>query len=340
MSHIPKLIKQMQRRRRTPLEQAKYLNAWIYGSLALSIKDRSGEGIDATLEQLNGACGHRDNLMREVADIMGWPTRRVGFHDVPIQIAHVGTEIFVENKWRFFDPTFGMYISTPDKPEEPISIQKARKLYPHIIVQRTQQAAFAGKWLKKADMKASPFEEEVLLHPLGGWPLARIAETYFLSAVTLEIPDWPHVSEMVLPLKPGEVFEFSEQDLAANHIELPYGKTYIAYAHILGRCWGRGPDVTKRFSFLLNDPVKITLTLQLRHVPLENVYASMRQAVSDFGPDAMTIEKDIGENTITWSFQATPPMTTLNLDVTQGNSAVIENMVIKAEAIPTATETS
>lgn len=332
MADVTKIIKQMSKWRRSELDKALYLNAWIYGSLALSIKNRTNDTTDVSLEQLNGACGHRDNLFREVAEAAGWKSRRVGFHDVPIQIAHVGTEVFVDGKWRFFDPTFGMYITSADDHQDILSIQEARYKYPHVKVHRTNQAPFAGKWLKKVDMASTVFDDQILMHPLGDWALAKIDGTYFLSSLTLEIEDWKHVSEFILPVHEGCEFTYTEEQLGSGHIEMPYGKSYVAYAQIIGKYWGRGPNITKRFSLLTDTDLDVTLRLQLRHVPLENVYASMRQALSDYTLDAMNIEKSIDGKEVSWTFKATVPMTKFNIDVSEGYSAVIENMSISAKS--------
>lgn len=330
MSKLEKLVKRIKRVRGSDLNKVRYLNAWIYGSLALSVKNRTSDSVDDSFEQLNGACGHRDNMFREAAEALGWKSRRIGFHEVPIQLAHVATEVFVDGKWRFFDSTFGIYLADPGDPDNILSIEEARFNYPNVSAFQTNQAPYKGAWLSDVDLSVTQLSEPAIMHPFGDWVLAKIDETYFLSSLVIEIPEWQYISEMTVPLSPGDRLEFDEAQLASNHLDFPYGKTYIAYAHTLGKYWGRGPDIAKRISILTDTTMRVCVSLQTRHAPLQNIYANMRQAVSDYELDAMVIDKIIENQTITWTFQATAPMTVLNIRVSQGYSAVIEKFVIEA----------
>ncbi|MBL4854246.1 MAG: transglutaminase domain-containing protein [Robiginitomaculum sp.] len=333
MTTLEKIAKKISGHRGSKLDKARYLNAWIYGSLALSVKDREDDSVAQTLKHMNGSCGHRDNLFREVATLLGWKSRRVGFHEVPIQLAHVGTEVRINGKWHFFDPTFGIYLATIEAPEAVLSIEDARKSYPNVKVFYTNQPPYLGKSLRKADKTYTPLTEDILIHPSGDWPLASIDGTYFLSKLIIEAEGKHYISEITIPIQQGDVFTFDEEALAKGHLAFNYGETYVGYAQILGKYWGRGPIVSKRISFLTTSPLNMHISMQLRHAPMENVYANMRHTTSNYELKATQITKNTQDNIISWEFIITPPMTIFNVRVSHDDSAVIENLTIRATAL-------
>ncbi|PHS38108.1 MAG: hypothetical protein COA91_08870 [Robiginitomaculum sp.] len=330
MTTLEKITKKISRHRGSHLAKAIYLNSWIYGSLALSVKDRDDDSVEQTLKHMNGSCGHRDNLFREIASLLGWKSRRVGFHEVPIQLAHVGTEVCIKGKWHFFDPTFGIYLATAEAPEAVLSIEDARQAYPNVKAFYTNQQPYLGKVLRKADKTYTPLVEDILIHPRGDWPLASIDGTYFLSKLVLESAGKHYMSEITTPIQAGDEFTFDEQALSKGHLAFDYGETYVGYAHILGKYWGRGPVVSKRISLLTNKPLRIKISMQLRHVPMENIYANMRHTTSNYKLEATQITKIIQDNMVSWEFVITPPMTIFNIRVSHDSSAVIESLEIRA----------
>jgi len=338
MTNIQNIVNKISRMRGKDIDKALFLNSWVYGSLALSVKDRTSDSTAETMRKLNGACGHRDNLFREVAEALGWKSRRIGFHDVPIQIAHVGTEVFIDGGWRFFDPTFGVYMAPIGNKKEILSIEQARNLYPDVMIMQASQQPYLGKWLLMVDRSYKPVKANILHHPYGDWPLGQIDATYFLSKLILETEDWHYTSQFVITSRPGQDLHFDETDLIKNHLSFPYGESYVGYAHILGKYWGRGPVITKRFLFITDAVVRVRISMRVRHVQPENIHASMRLTVSDYSLEGMAVEKEIQEGLITWSFTAAPPMTAIKIRTSHGESAVIETLDIRIEERPDSVE--
>jgi len=330
MAEIKNIVNKILRMRGKDVDKALFLNSWIYGSLALSVKDRESDGTDETINKLNGACGHRDYLFRQVAEEVGWKSRRVGFHDVPVQLAHVATEVYIDGDWRFFDSTFGVYLTSLDEKKDILSIQRARQLYPNVQVMQASQKPYLGKWLLMVDRSYKPVKGQVFNHPYGDWQLGEIDATYFLSQLILETEDWHYNSQFAITLKAGESLQFDEAELSKNHLPFPYGESYVGYAALLGKYWGRGPVIEKRFAFIADTALRAEISMKMRHIQPENVHASMRLTVSDFSANAMAITKKAQDDLVSWSFMVHPPMTTIRIQASHGESAVIELLSIKA----------
>jgi len=329
----------IRRVRGTDVDRAVYLNAWIYGSLALSVKGRLDDSVDVTLEMMNGSCGHRDNLFRDISTCLGWKSRRVAFHNVPVQLAHVGTEVFVDGRWRFFDPTFGIHLVSATDQSNVLSILQARQNFPDVKVMRTLQPPYLGKSIRSAKRTQEQLQDDVLIHPLGDWPLGTIEGTYFLSSLVLEIDDSVYESEITIVASSDKHVLFDEAKLSTSHLDFGYGESYVGYAHILGKYWGRGPVVSKRITFLTQEPLVVTVAMSLRHILPEHVHASIRHAASNFDLESMRIGKRIDEQEVSWKFTISPPMTAMFINAGHDKSAVIQSFEVKIDTPASTSET-
>lgn len=56
-----------------------------------------------------GACGDFSNVLVALAAVSGIKGRVITLANYPERLGHVVTEIFIDGKWRLFDPTYGLY---------------------------------------------------------------------------------------------------------------------------------------------------------------------------------------------------------------------------------------
>lgn len=111
------------------------MNAWIFASLGPG--NPTPSSVEEAVATLEGQCGWRDLILQDVFDAIGIEGRRVGFYDVPFQGSHAATELFINGKWMFFDPTFGTYFEGPDG-GGPLSYAEARALGPDVVIKRSE----------------------------------------------------------------------------------------------------------------------------------------------------------------------------------------------------------
>ena len=79
--------------------------------------------------------GERTNLMQHFARFLNLQSRIVNFYNVPVQVGHTAIEIFIDDEWRFFDPSFGIYFTLVNS-NIPIALSTARELYPNVLVKK------------------------------------------------------------------------------------------------------------------------------------------------------------------------------------------------------------
>lgn len=330
MDDLDKLAAQVKRIRGPQVLQGLYLNAWLYGSLELSIKDRNGSSTIESLEKLNGACGHRDMTFREVGERLGWKSRRIGFHNVPIQVAHVGTEVWLDNDWRFFDPTFGIFLTPKGEPRQPISLRAARNDYPEIEIRRTRTAPFQKKWLRSVSPDSEVITDGLLNHPLGDWPIVRPLETYILSDAVPEDEHGRFVSEFTVRLRDNTCVDLDEETLGGAHIDLGDGLAYIAYANTLGLSHGLGPVTRFRINLISDTQRNVKVSLKARYVRPQSLAVTLGHVAIDYGVDAMTQHRsEEADGTVSWEFSARPPMSVLEIRTLNHAPAKVEKFKIE-----------
>lgn len=329
MNPLDELTKQVQKLRGPEVLKGVFLNAWIYGSLSLSVKDRNSESSEESLDKLNGACGHRDILFRAICDRLNLKSRRIGFHNIPIQIAHVGTEVWIDGEWRFFDPTFGTFIAAIAEPNIPISLDDARKRFPDVEIRRTKTPAYQGKWLRSVSPNSEVLPRGTMNHATGGWPILKPYESYLYSDIVPEDETGTFVSEMAVPVTETTQIELSETDLQKSHLDLGYGQTYVAYANTLGLSHGRGPLTSLSIDLRPDAEREVQVSLKTRYAPLDRIVGGVRHTVLDFSEAALTVDRTESEDGwIHWRFPVRPEGSTFKISTLGEVSAIIENLVI------------
>lgn len=129
-----------------PLELAKILTAWQWAALL-----PGGYGTPPVVPQdvptvLNASCGWREWLTTTLFDEIGIQERQVNFYDVPFQGGHTCLELYIDNKWMFFDPTFGIYFESKNG-GDPLSIEEARANWPDIVVKQCAMPGWQGDFV-------------------------------------------------------------------------------------------------------------------------------------------------------------------------------------------------
>jgi hypothetical protein len=113
-----------------PLSLAKILTAWEWASLL-----PGGHGTTPTKPQdvptvLNASCGWR---------VDDRPVRRNRCQGAASKLlrraegGHTCLELYINGKWMFFDPTFGIYFESKNG-GDPLSIEEARADWPDVVV--------------------------------------------------------------------------------------------------------------------------------------------------------------------------------------------------------------
>lgn len=330
MDALDKLAEQVRKIRGPDVLKGIYLNAWLYGSLSLSVKNRESDTSLESLIKLNGACGHRDIVFRDLCGRLGWKSRRIGFHNIPIQVAHVGTEVWIDGEWRFFDPTFGIFISEEGSPKVPISLEKARAKYPKVEIRRTTTPAYQGKWLKSVSPNTTILGQETLSHALGDWPILKPYHTYLIGDLVPEDETGRFMSEIFVPLNKTTQIDLNEEDLGQGHIDIGYGKIYVAYANTLGLSLGRGPVTSLRLNFVAESDESVLVALKTRYTSPDSIFAQIGHSVVDYNEEAMTAIREVQDDgAIHWRFPVRTPGSTLTISTLGNVSAIIEALHIK-----------
>jgi hypothetical protein len=269
------LQRELRAETRDRMEMALLLNAWVYGSIGANGAARNDPFAEETLRVLHGACGHRSLLVRSVFEGNDAQVRRVSFFDIPVQVGHAAPELFIDGAWRFFDPTFGLFFSTEEAPSVPLSIDEARARYPHIQIMRADVEAWQQERLSMSDLLTSlnagslytviPLNEATnTLHP--EVPV-DVVQTYFSSKMARYEKTDHFQQPIFVDLSRSEkgnlgTVDKSFADLSSAFHETSYGSFYHPFLSFIGTYQpGAGPNVSHRFSFLADEPRKVTLTI-------------------------------------------------------------------------------
>lgn len=137
-----------------PINAAKVLTAWQWASLL-----PGGHGTPPTVPQdvptvLNASCGWREWFTAVLFDEIGIRERQVNFYDVPFQGGHTALELYINNEWMFFDPTFGIYFEST-KGGTPLSIEEARAGWPNVVVKQCSLEGWQGAFVNPYSINAT-----------------------------------------------------------------------------------------------------------------------------------------------------------------------------------------
>jgi Ca2+-binding RTX toxin-like protein len=130
-----------------PIQAAKIILAWEWSALLPGGGGATPTSAEEVVSLLKGECGLRDILLRQLFSEIGIQSRRVNFSDVPFQINHSASELFINGKWMFFDASMGVYFESKQG-GDPLSIEDIRKLGPNeVVMKQTNLVGWQGVWV-------------------------------------------------------------------------------------------------------------------------------------------------------------------------------------------------
>lgn len=94
-------------------------------------------------------CGGKDYVFRILLRKMGVPTRYVGLHYTPSQGGHDIAEVYFNNTWHLFDPTFGVFVyskSSYDGLGKIFSMQEIRSKPTEGYLMQVSDEIWSGKF--------------------------------------------------------------------------------------------------------------------------------------------------------------------------------------------------
>lgn len=296
------------------LTQAKtvsLVNSWIFSSIAPG----STEGRHP-LVSLQGECGDREFAFSRIAMGLGIPTRRISFFTVPIQLSHVGVEAFHNGKWRFFDPTAGLYFSYAGD-SEPIGIAEARAAYPSITVWKSDREPWTGVRQALSDEPYEIISNNILI--IKGAPVIDVERTYFASEMTGASEENILFNSVSLSSanEPRTSIGFingSPADVAATSI-------YGPLREYLGRVGNTATGM--RFWFRTNETRRARIIVRLVSKK-GRILADLNHRKVIYGLDETLIQRDETETAMTLTFPVFAPASSLSLWGLGKNGAVID----------------
>lgn len=128
-----------------PLKVAKVMTAWVWTSFHAFSSPNVPPPTDIhDLTKVEyGACGWRALMITTLLEEIGIKTRLVHFWDVPVQGSHVAAELFINGKWMFFDPSFGVYYES--KKGVPLSLEEVRAQWPNVVIKHSNLPGWTGE---------------------------------------------------------------------------------------------------------------------------------------------------------------------------------------------------
>lgn len=204
---LERLIDSLRAPCETTLEVVKRVVAFIAVGFSARKTDRelaaqSNRDLLDILRERWASCGDRDLLLSTILKQLGIPCRRIGFSNVPYQGAHTASEIFIDDEWRFFDATTGFYFAAMGQ-QTPISVSKARQLYPAIQPFRTR-------------VQPMTQDSEAVLNV--AWRPATLSPAYNSLGEIYCLPRETYISS---PTHGGEVLAYDDFELAIDLDEKP-----------------------------------------------------------------------------------------------------------------------
>lgn len=203
------------------MSRARNLAAWIATSLSVSDSANLASSPEDMLRLLTGVCGDRDWLYSSVAHTLGWGARRINFFHVPLHGGHTATEVYIDGGWRFFDATFGMYISEVES-SEPIGIAEARRRFPRVWVWKLAAPIWTGTWQDTRAFEWVRMPADGVVRTHSGTILADIKRTYFASRMQGALEEDILWSEPIVALDEQPRGQIGARDGSLRELIGPY----------------------------------------------------------------------------------------------------------------------
>ena len=154
MSSYEDVARFMRINKADPVNLAKVINAWIWTSFLPGGYGPKPTGPENMVDVLNGSCGWRHILLTELFSEIGIKARAVNFYNVPFQGNHTTTELYINGKWMWFDPTFGTYFESA-RGGGPLSVEEARAQWPNVVVKKSSLVGWQGQFIDLKTIKPS-----------------------------------------------------------------------------------------------------------------------------------------------------------------------------------------
>lgn len=172
-----------------PVNLAKALNSWEWAALlpgggSTPVPENIPQMVN---ELLAGQCGWRDLLFRDLFTQIGVENRRVNFFDIPFQGNHSASEIKINGKWMFFDPSFGIYFEKIGG-SAPLSIAEVRRLGPdNVEIKQSILPGWQGNFIEPSSISPTHYTSHnsnlVFAPPTysggGTWVRSEALSSYF-----------------------------------------------------------------------------------------------------------------------------------------------------------------
>ncbi len=256
------------------------VTAWVHSSLA-PVDTTPPTSPEHALELLVGACGIRDLILQDVLQRLGYQTRRTSFFDVPVQVGHTATEVYVNGHWIFVDPSIGAYFADPLTPDQPLSIAEARAKAPHVLLMQSTLTPWQKKWVDMSEIAkiyrtGSMFAVNTnneLTHPYDPTRIVfYVSETYITSIYTnLDHPEATFIVPVNLDQDSQDQLgklNGSYADLVGVFFELGGVQFYNAGLWFLGRFQDNAKGIispTHRFVFSSNQAQTLTVEIHFNY---------------------------------------------------------------------------
>jgi len=300
----------------------------------------TADGVAAQWCHGEAECGARVEMFARTCERYGIDHRQTEYFNVPIQCNHAAIEAFVEDQWRFFDPTLGIVATNQDS-EDCISAAQLCLKWPEVRLWKTR-AGFAtgvGKLTQGVDLGfIEVADQQPILSPRGEI-IALVRETFITSRPAiagfrsrLEIPFvWDMETNTKLDLPMGT---FS----VGQKVHSEYGQHIPSFLERLGQ-YG-GCDVAAMFYFVSRIPLEVhfRINLETERFALRDIMLSVEPAVAVEPLGAKTsinrrtvhdLESDHSE--YTGRFIITPPATAFRVQIPFGEKREVTHWMFEAE---------
>ena len=141
-----------------PLSLAKVMTGWLWTSLLPATAGHEPTSAKNVPTVMSASCGWRDILMESLFEGAGIQHRRVNFYDVPFQVNHTATELLINGKWMFFDPSFGIYFTRKGS-DTPLSMEEARNSWPNVVIKQSSLTGWQGVFVDPDTISAKAYHE-------------------------------------------------------------------------------------------------------------------------------------------------------------------------------------
>ena len=307
------------------IDQAKAINAWIFESISADGKPRVDGSVEETLRLMDGQCTLRADLAAALA-ANTMDARRVSFFGVPYQVGHSAVELFVDGKWLFFDPTFGLYFAAPGSPDIPLSIAEARRQFPNVVAMQAVTEGWQGKPSPSMRWRYDEINIGDVAHPSNSHVLvADMPATYFGSEMYVEGEASTYVGTLFIDLATHDKGEIGKIDESYDDLLSPYHivsgyEQYAPFMFSLGETPSKiSPKSAMKFQFTAQEREQVELVVNFVNSPSKDEQSlflvEYKSAVPMYG-DLLYEPLDWSDRAVRVIFHVEPPFAELTVRLT------------------------